>query len=132
MREYRNAALDLLKTFEKYELAYIPRAQNSLANELTFAASNCQIPLASEQYIVKIKHRPTVPDNIDYWQVFEGDEQIDDFLQSRNQFTLTKPSLGHKEDVSTKENTLETELLPFADINLITHPNEAEMFEDPN
>ena len=44
-REYINLALYLLKTFEKYELTYIPRAQNSLANELAFAASNCQIPL---------------------------------------------------------------------------------------
>ena len=48
LREYRNAALDILKTFEKYELTYIPRIQNSLANELTFAASNGQVPCLSE------------------------------------------------------------------------------------
>ena len=32
LREYRNAALELLKTFEKYELTSIPRAQNKIAN----------------------------------------------------------------------------------------------------
>ena len=44
LREYRNAALDLLKTFEKYELIFIPRAKNHLANELAFNASNGQVP----------------------------------------------------------------------------------------
>lgn len=41
LREYRNTILDLLKTFKKYELMFIPRAQNHLAIELAFAASNC-------------------------------------------------------------------------------------------
>ena len=77
----RNGALDLLKNFEKYELTSIPRAQNNLANELAFATSTCQISHANEQYIFKVENRPTIPENIDYWQVFEGDKQIDDFLQ---------------------------------------------------
>ena len=59
--------LDLLKTFEKYELMFIPRAQNHLENELAFAASNCQIPQIDEQFIVKVKNRPEVPDNEDHW-----------------------------------------------------------------
>ena len=122
LREYGNAALDILKTFEKYELAYIPRAQNSLENKIAFAASNFQIPLASEKYTLKVKHDCTVSDNIDYWQVLEGDEQIDDFFHSRNEFTLKKPSLGHEGEVSIEEKTLEIELPHFDDINLLTHP----------
>ena len=86
LREYRNAALDILKTFKKYELTYIPRVQNSLANELAFTTSNGQITCLNEQYIIQVKHRPTVPDNIDHWQIFKDDDQIDDFLQSRNEF----------------------------------------------
>jgi len=70
LREYRNSTLDLLKTFEKYELIFIPRAQNHLANELAFAASNCQIPRTNEQFDIKVKNRPAIPDNEDYWQVF--------------------------------------------------------------
>ena len=64
---YRNAALDLLKTFEKYELTFIPRAQNSLANELAFVASNFQIPHATKKYTVKVKNWPIVPENINHW-----------------------------------------------------------------
>ena len=66
LREYRNAALDLLKTFEKYELIFIPRAQNHLENELAFNDSNCQIPQINEQLNFKVKTRPAVPDNEDY------------------------------------------------------------------
>ena len=128
LREYRNASLDLLKIFEKYELTYIPRAQNSLANELAFATSNFQIPHASEQYTVKFKKLPTVPEKINHWQVFEGDEQIDDFFQSRNEFTSTKSSLKHEKDVFVEEQAHETEFSSFSDINMLTHPYEAEMF----
>ena len=97
LREYRNAALDLLKTFKKYELTFIHRAQNRLANDVSFAASNCQIPHVNEQFIVKVKNRPIVLGNVDYWQVFEGDKKIDDFLQSKNEFEIPETRLGHEE-----------------------------------
>ena len=66
LREYWNAALDLLKTFEKYKLVFIPRVFNHLANELAFNASNCQIPKINEQLTVKVKHRLAVPNNEDH------------------------------------------------------------------
>ena len=74
LREYRNAALDLLKTFEKYELNYVLRTHTNLANELAFVSSTCKLPHVNEQYTVKVKYRPEVPDNIDYWQVLESDK----------------------------------------------------------
>lgn len=84
LREYRNTILDLLKTFEKYELMFIPRAQNHLENKLAFAASNFQIRQIDEQIIMKVENRPAVPDNEDHWQVFNNDKHIEDFLQSKN------------------------------------------------
>ena len=71
LREYKNSALDLLKTFDKYQLTFIPRAQKCVANELAFVASNWKIPHAIEEYNVKVKNRPTMLDNINHWQVFE-------------------------------------------------------------
>ena len=41
LRAYRNIALDLLKSFKEYDLAFIPRNQNILSNGLAFAASTC-------------------------------------------------------------------------------------------
>ena len=53
LREYMNFSLDLLKTFEKYDLTFIPRAQNNLANELAFPTSNCQIPMKMNNSLSK-------------------------------------------------------------------------------
>ena len=69
-----------------------------------------------------------MPHNINHWEVFEGDEQIDDFLQSRNEFTLIKSNLKHEEGVLTKDKNHETELHSFSDINMLTHSYEAEIF----
>ena len=44
LRAYRNYAMDLLKTFEEYELVFVPRSQKILANGLACASSSCQRP----------------------------------------------------------------------------------------
>jgi len=70
LREYRNVLIDFLKTSEAYDLAIIPRLQNSLANGVAFSASTCKLPHPNKQYIVEVKHHLAVPDNMRYWQVF--------------------------------------------------------------
>ena len=130
LREYRNAALDILKTFEKYELIYIPRIQNSLANELAFAASTSQIPCISEQYDIQVKHRPTIPDNLDHWQVFQDDDQIDDFLQSRNEFEITKTDSRDEERKPSLSQDQELNLPLWTNLNLVEHSCDREIEED--
>ena len=49
-----------------------------------------------------------MPANINHWQVFEGNEQIYDFLQSRNEFARTRPSLEDDEGVFAKEQAHKT------------------------
>ena len=74
LKAYIDDAIDLLKTFKEYEITFVPRNQNILANGLTFVASTCQKPYQNKQYIVQVKYRPRVLDNIKYWQFFEGDK----------------------------------------------------------
>lgn len=128
LREYRNAALDLLKTLEKYELTFIPRAQKNLANELAFVASNYKIPLVKEMFTVKVKNRPIVPNNENYWQVFEGDKHIEDFLQSENDFSLPTLSSSHEEECFDEKHTPKIKLSYIADINQFEHLYKAELF----
>ena len=40
LRAYRNDTIDLLKTFVEYELVFVPRHQNVIANGLAFLASS--------------------------------------------------------------------------------------------
>lgn len=86
LRAYRNDAMDLLKTFIEYELVFVPRSQNIVANGLACITSSYQKSPSDKKIIIQTKYRPAVPDNEKYWQVFEGDKQIEDFLISRNEF----------------------------------------------
>ena len=47
---------------------------------------------------MEVKFRPTVPDNIKYWQVFGNDDQIEDFLQCKNDFECTNIDLENEDE----------------------------------
>ena len=58
-----------------------------MVDGLATYTSTYKIPFhPSHQYIVEVKHRPTVPDNVRYWNVFGSDQQIEFFLQSKDGF----------------------------------------------
>lgn len=44
------------------------------------------MPYPNQEYVLEVKHRPAVPDNMRYWQVFRNDKQIESFLQSKDEF----------------------------------------------
>ena len=86
--------MDLLKTFVEYELVFIPRSQNIIANGLACIASSYHKSPSDKKIIIQTKYRPAVPDNEKYWQVFEGDKQIEDFLIGRNEFEFSDQTLN--------------------------------------
>ena len=60
---------------------------NELADSLAIAASNFKVPLdVKTTYDVQIKHRPSIPDNIKHWQVFEDNREIKKFLECMEEF----------------------------------------------
>lgn len=81
MRAYRNALLDILKLFSEYTLTCVPRIQNSISDALAKVASSLNIPMNfRNKFEIHVKHHPTILDNQRYWQVFQDDEEINDFL----------------------------------------------------
>ena len=68
------------------------------------------------------KFRPAIPDNKKYWQVFDGDKQIEDFMQFRNEFELQSSDSDYETDCNSEEKILgEKESCPeLADINLLS------------
>jgi ribonuclease HI len=68
LRAYRNFVLDSLKCFTEVDLQVMPRGHNILADGLATSAATCKIPFRSTcPYMVEVKCRPTVPENIRYW-----------------------------------------------------------------
>jgi len=87
MRAYRNVVLDILKVFSNYTITCVPRAQNVIADSLATAASNLKIPMSSNnKFEIHVKHHPAMPDNQRYWQVFQDNDEIDEFLQNKGKF----------------------------------------------
>jgi hypothetical protein len=77
----------------------MPRGHNILANGLSTSASTCKIPFRpTRPYTVEVKRRLIVPDNIRYWKVFGNDDQIEDFLQCKNNFECTNIDLDNEDE----------------------------------
>ncbi len=82
---------DLLENFfDSYSIKAISRNQNAQADALAISASNFKVPSMPQlKYEVEMLYRPSIPDNICHWQVFEDDEQIKKFLKAVEEFAST-------------------------------------------
>jgi hypothetical protein len=78
----------VIEHFEAFDITAIPKAKNVLADSLATAASRL-FPLEdyeSSQFTVELLYKPSVPNNISNWKVFEGDEHIINFLTNQDNF----------------------------------------------
>jgi hypothetical protein len=89
LRSYKNEVWDLIDNFfSAFNISLIPRKENTLADSLSILASLFKIPLLPKiKYEVEIRYRPSVPDNIKHWKVFEDDLEIEKFLRSVDEFS---------------------------------------------
>ena len=85
---YQQEVHRLIEHFEAFNSIMIPREKNILANSLAFSSSSLS-PLEdyeASRFTVKLLYKPSVPNNISNWKVFEGDEQIINFLTNQDNF----------------------------------------------
>ena len=89
LRSYRNEVWDLIDNFfSAFNISFVPREDNAVADSLAVSASQFKIPLLSMvKYDVEIKYRPSVLDNVKHWKVFDDDLEIKKFLQSVDEFS---------------------------------------------
>jgi len=88
LRAYRNLVLDLLEEFLEYNLTMIPRGGNQIADALSTSSLVFKIPFfPNKRYEIEVKHRPTVPNNIKYWKIFEYDKQVERLIQMSDKFS---------------------------------------------
>jgi ribonuclease HI/uncharacterized small protein (DUF1192 family) len=89
LKNYRNEVWDLVDNFFlAFNISFIPREENASADFLAVTASLLEVPtLPIVRSDVEIKYRPSVPDNVKHWKVFEDDLEIEKFLQSVDDFS---------------------------------------------
>jgi ribonuclease HI len=85
LKMYRNVIWDTIELFDVVDLISIPREHNSLV----VSASTLQPSkdLLNGQGKMEKKFRPSVPDNINHWQVFINDEHILRFIHNVQEFS---------------------------------------------
>ena len=61
---------------------------NHLADSLAVSASMFIPPLPPKlSYEIQVKYRPSLPDNVKFWKVFENDDELNKFLQVIDEFS---------------------------------------------
>ena len=61
---------------------------NHLADSLAVSASLFVSPLPPRlSYNVQVKYRPSLPNNVKFWKVFENDNELSKFLQLVDEFS---------------------------------------------
>ena len=76
--------------FEAFNISSIPRSENKELDSFAIATSRLS-PLKDfemSRFYVQIIYRPSIPDNITHWRVFENDSQIIDFFTNNTVFFL--------------------------------------------
>jgi ribonuclease HI len=122
LKKYRDMAQNISKTFKKMSLEAIPREENHVADALAVSASTlqpCEGPL-HDQCKMEVLFRPSIPDNLEHWQVFEDDDQIIRFMENSKEFTDTQINfLAESMDlevINLQNNTLPKGCIPLEDL----------------
>jgi hypothetical protein len=78
-----------MENFDALDLVAIPRDHNFKADELAVVASTLQLSqdLMDGNVKVEVIFRPSVPDNVDHWQIFDDDKQVIKFLNNIQEFS---------------------------------------------
>jgi hypothetical protein len=109
LRSYRNEFWDLIDSFFlAFNISFVPREENAMADSMDVSARNFRVPLPPKlRYDVEVKYRPSIPNNVKHWKVFEDDLEIKRFLETVEEFF----SLHIDQDIDSEIN-------PHADIFL--------------
>jgi hypothetical protein len=78
----------LIDNFNAFNITVIPCSKNMVVDSLAIVASRLS-PLEdfeASRFSIEFLYRPSVLDNITNWKVFEGDEQILEFLTNGENF----------------------------------------------
>jgi hypothetical protein len=89
LRAYKNEVWDLVDSFfSDFNTSFFPREENSMEDSLAVLVSNFRFPLPPKlKYKVEVKYRPSIPNNVKHWKVFEDDLEMKRFLETVDEFS---------------------------------------------
>jgi hypothetical protein len=88
LKEYRDEVWNLIDSFLDFNISYIPRGMNQIVDSLAVSASTFNPPMRAKlNYEIQVKYRPSLPDNVKFWKLFEDDEELVIFLKVIDEFS---------------------------------------------
>jgi ribonuclease HI len=99
LKAYRDEVLRAIHTFKNFKNSFIPRAMNELDDSLAVSACAFIPPLPTKlNYEIQVKYRPSLPDNVKLWKVFEDDAELTRFLAVIDEFADLQVDLENEHD----------------------------------
>ena len=99
----------MTNSFSAFNIKYVPRSQNFDADLLANTASRLIAPegLSPQTFSIELMYRPSIPDNVTNWKVFDDDQQILDFLSSQDTFKgMEINKVDHEKSLSNPSNII--------------------------
>jgi hypothetical protein len=89
LRNYRNEVWDLVDIFFiAFNISFVQSEENAMTDSLLVSTSNFRVPLPPIlKYEVEVKYRPSIPENVKNWKVFEDDIEMRRFLDTVYDFS---------------------------------------------
>ena len=89
LKVYKNEVWDLIDNlFTAFNISFIPRDHNHTTDSLALATTFFKVPQNTQlRYPIEVRNRPSIPDNIKHWKVFQDDLEIKKFLELTGEFS---------------------------------------------
>ena len=106
LKAYRDEVLSIIPSFSEFKIAHVPRLMNEMADSLAVSACNFIPPLPPKlSYEIQVKYRPSLPDNVEFWKVFEDDAELTRFLNVIDEFADLEIDEDNQNEQAAKEKT---------------------------
>jgi hypothetical protein len=104
LKAYRDEVLKEIHDFSYFKIMYVPRAMNELVDSLVVSACAFIPPLPHKlTYEIQVKYRPSLPDNVKFWKVFEDDAELTRFLVVIDEFVDLQIDRENEHDHEVEE-----------------------------
>jgi ribonuclease HI len=122
LKAYRDEVLEAIKSFADFKITFLPRAMNEVADSLAISACAFIPPLPHKlSYEIQVRHRPSLPDNVKFWKVFEDDTELTRFLAVVDEFAELQIDQDNEHDDEVEQPKLKSKIAAHEIVQLSTN-----------
>jgi ribonuclease HI len=122
LKAYKDEVLEAIKSFADFKITFVPRAMNEVADSLAVSACAFIPPLPHKlSYEIQVRHRPSLPDNVKFWKVFEDDAELTRFLAVVDEFAELQIDQDNEHDDEVEQPNLKNKIASHEIVQLSTN-----------